>query len=192
MTDAQLEGIAAQALNLAKRDQERGRFNFLLATFHQEDGALHRMTKIEALIIANLGEEWLNDGAAKDLGFGLLRKAVGLMPPDAIIFVTAANMFKPTEKMKKLPFEEQERRARLGHDENHRLAKQGYYEIIDCLIAVAQTPERVCHRIQPVAPRGQTPDAPHTQMFDQKHFDGRMKFYGEPSPECFHTKKGAQ
>src|SRR5262252_1220822 len=33
MTDQQLEGIAAQALGLARRDKEQGQFNFLLATW---------------------------------------------------------------------------------------------------------------------------------------------------------------
>jgi hypothetical protein len=178
VTDPQLEGLAAQCLNLAKRDMDRGRFNFLLATWHGNEG-LHRMRKIEATIVQMLGEDWLNNGAKKDAAMGVIRMAAKLAPPDAIVFVTAANMFRPTAKFHALPIEEQQRRIELGHDEHHRMAREGLYRLIDCLIAMAQTPERVCHRIQPVPERGHMPDAPETHFFDANDFSGRMKFYGD-------------
>ena len=64
ITDAQMEGLAAQAANLAKKDMEQkeGGFHFLLASYHDVDKQLHRMTKIEDLMVEKLGEEWLNHG----------------------------------------------------------------------------------------------------------------------------------
>jgi hypothetical protein len=44
VTDAELEGIAAQALNLARLDLQRGKFNFLVATYNA--GRLYRMRRI--------------------------------------------------------------------------------------------------------------------------------------------------
>jgi len=190
LTDAQLEGLAAQALNLAKRDKERGQFICLLASYDQQEG-LHRMSKVEKIIADKLGENWLNNGRAKDLAFDLLRRAVQAMPPDAVIFVTAANMFKATAKMETLSIDEQRRRIERGHDAHHQMAAEGYFEIIDCLIAVAQTPARICHRLQAIPPRGHQPPPPETTFFNQEEFDGRLKFYGEePSAECYDNKTG--
>ena len=62
MTDQILEGIAAQAFNMARLELERRKFNFLLASYHESDGKkLYRMSKIEAFIVQQLGEGWLNE-----------------------------------------------------------------------------------------------------------------------------------
>ncbi len=82
MTDQEMLGLAAQALNMAKRDLEAGNFNFLLAGYFEGE-ALHRMKKVEELILKHLGENWLNSGQTKDVGFGVMRTAVDLMPPHA-------------------------------------------------------------------------------------------------------------
>ena len=51
MTDPELQGIAAQAHNMAKRDLQLGQFNFLVAAYCAGE-RLHRMRQVEALIVA--------------------------------------------------------------------------------------------------------------------------------------------
>lgn len=173
MTDAELKGIAAQALNLAKLDRERGQFNFLLASYHEGEG-LHRMTKIEATIIQMLGEEWMNSGARKDIGFGIIRLATAILPPDALVFVTAANGFAPTAKFHALPLDQQKALIDAGHDRHHEAAKEGFFELHDIWAVVAQTAERVC-----LYEQANEPDAkPHCRFCPQDEFGGRMKVYG--------------
>jgi len=151
MTDPELQGIAAQALNMAKRDQEQGKFNFLVATYHAGEG-VHRMSKIEAEIVNALGTDWLNSGARKDIGFGILQLCVALRPPDAIVFVTGTHLFKPTAAFNKLPREEQEKVLDGPHSVHHRAVRDGLLELSDAWYATAQTPERACMYIQELKP----------------------------------------
>jgi hypothetical protein len=173
LTDAELQGLAAQALNLARRDYERKNFNFLLASYHQGT-ALHRMTKVEALIIEKLGEDWLNSGRKKDIGMGLMALATHYKPPDAIMFVTAANMFRQTAKFDKLSRAEQDKIIQAGHDRHHEGVKQGLFELVDSMVSVAQTPERVCNYMLEM----KRDAVPVVHFFDQSEFDGRLKMYG--------------
>jgi len=178
MTDAEMVGLAAQALNLAKLDIERGRFVFVLASYH-EGAPLHRMKTIERLIVERLGKKWLEYGQTKDLGFGMLRAACDILPPDALVIVTAGDYFKPTEKMRALP--EAERRAvlRKGNDGNAQAVKDGLFTSTNCLITIVQNPERVCQYLQDVAEDGQVVGAPQTMFFPQDQFSGRLKMFGE-------------
>lgn len=179
LTDAMLKGLCAQALNMAKRDLEQKQFNFLLATYHSAaTPPLYRMTIVEQLIIEKLGENWLNSGWAKDAAFGVFREAVDLMPPEAVIFATAANMFKGTEKLDAIPEAAWEALLNAGHDEHHKAVKSGHMVLVDCIIAVAQTPERVCHYTQEVK-RGRWIGAPNTSFFRQEDFRGRLKMFGK-------------
>ena len=179
MTDAELEGFAAQALNMAWRDiEQRNDFNFLLASYHAEDvPPIHRMTKVERLIVSKLGEEWLNSGRTKDVGFLILRHAVAILPPPAIVFVTAANGFKPTDKFGALPEAQRLEIMNAGHDRHHQLVKEGLLEMHDVLVAVAQTPTRVCNCMQRYD-RGKRVGNRETQFSPQENFDGRLKMYG--------------
>lgn len=60
MTDKQLQGLAMQALNLAKQDRQYKRWRgFLLATYH-EGGQLYRMRRVERTINKLAGDDWLN------------------------------------------------------------------------------------------------------------------------------------
>jgi hypothetical protein len=176
LTDAELTGLAAQALNMAKRDLEQGDFNFLVASYHEGE-TLHRMADLETLVVERLGEDWLNHGATKDLGFLVFRTAVQLMPPDAFVFVTAGSAFKPTERFFQLPEAQQRELLDAGHDRHHQAVKDGILAINDALVAVAQTPERVCHYQQDLVGRGVFSKA---QSFcaPQAEFDGRMKLFG--------------
>jgi len=181
MTDEQLQGFAAQALNMAKKDIERHRFHFLIATYHEADQeGLHRMTRIEKLIIEKLGEAWLNSGRTKDAGFELLRVAVDLMPPDAVIFVTSCNAFTPTAKFAALSREQQEELMNSGHDRHHEAVKEGLLVIQDGLLALAQTTERICVYQQAVE-NGAFSGSPQTKVFPQEGFSGRMKMFGKES-----------
>jgi hypothetical protein len=181
MTDEELKGIAAQALNMAKRDLERKRFNFLLAVYHERDThKLHRMEKVEKFIISKLGENWLNQGKTKDLGFGLIRGAVNFMPPDAVVFVTVCNMFTPTEKFNKLPVAEKKKLMDEGHDRHHEAVREGLLTLSDALLAMAQTPQRICIYQQAISEKefiGQ----PETKFMPQEDFGGRLKMFGKES-----------
>ena len=178
MTDAQLHGIAAQAINMAKRDLERGDFNFLLASYDEGDHKLFRMTKIEELIIERLGENWLNSGRTKDIGLGLLRVCVDMMPPGAVIFACGTNQFRPTAKFHELPVEEQEKLVNGCHDRHHEAVKKGLLEMHDALTVVAQTPERVCLYHQDIA-HGRPVGKPDLHFVPQEEFGGRLKMFGE-------------
>jgi hypothetical protein len=182
MTDRELEGLAAQALNMARLEIERGNgFGFLLATCH--DGrTLYRMERVEQLIAERLGEDWLDHGRKKDRAFGLLRMAVDHIPvkPDAIVIVTAGDQFWPTGKFHALDPETQKKLATNSTPaERRRHAAEGLYTVRDVLQALAQSPERVCIRWQPVDERGRFIDSPRTELFDQENFGGRIKMFGE-------------
>jgi hypothetical protein len=175
MTDAQLQGVGAQALNMAKRDREKGSFNFLLASYHESDTPpLHRMDRIEALIIERLGEDWLNHGSTKDLGFYVLRLAVNTMPPDAVVIVTGCVAFNPTGKFHKLPPAEQATLFNAGHDIHEKAVQDGLLRSCDILLATVQTPERVCLYQQEITQRV----GPVTRFMNQTEFGGRLKMFG--------------
>lgn len=180
MTDAELQGFANQALNMARRDlrDPKVEFNFLLGLWFDNGEGFYRAKRIEALVIEKLGKEWLSSGAAKDFGFDLIRLSVKTMPPEAIVFVTATNQFIPTKKLLARPEEEQRALANSSHDRHHEGVKQGLYEILDGLTAVAQTPERVCMCSVIV---GRTDIPPDIRLIEQDDFGGRLKMYGDPN-----------
>jgi hypothetical protein len=179
MTDAALQGIAAQALNMAKRDIEKGIFNFLLASYNEGDG-LHRMAKVESVIIERLGENWLGDWQRKAAAFGVLRAATDMMPSDALVFVTAGNGFAATPKFWALPEEKQEALRAAGHERHHSAVAAGLLTVSDVLIAVAQTPERVCIYKQNVNELHQLTGPPQTSFSFQHEFEGILKMFGTP------------
>jgi hypothetical protein len=180
MTDPELQGIAAQALNMAKRDMERGSLHFLVAVYHAGEG-LFRMSKVETLITERLGQGWLNSGHLKDVGFETLRMCVDAMKPEAFVFAHATNVFTPSEKLRALPEEERNRVLNAkSHDEHHEFVRQGLLTIHDALTCSAQTAERVCMYTQKFDPTiKQFIGPPIAQFTDQAHFSGRLKMYGE-------------
>ena len=180
MTDAALQGLAAQALNMARRDVEQSdEFNFLLAAYNASNTPpFFRLRRIEALVVERLGKDWLNSGRTKDIGFDLLRLAVKILPPDAIVFVTAANAFKTTDKLAALPAAEQLALLRASHARHHQAAKEGLMEVHDSIVALAQTPTRICQYMQRVH-HGAFVGKPETKFFPQEDFHGRMKMYGD-------------
>ena len=179
ITDEQLHGIAAQAFNLARKDLERGQFNFLVASYHEGDvPPLRRMVKVERKIIETLGEEWLNSGRTKDIGFGVLRKCIDFLPPDAIALCTVVNFFRSTEKFKALPEAEQEELMAGAHDSHNEAVKLGLLSVADALWVVAQTPERVCCYLQILDARGRPQEQPQVDFYPQDGFDGRLKMFG--------------
>lgn len=185
LSDAELQGIGAQALNMAKRDIERDAFNFLLASYCAADEIkLHRMVSVEAIMIERLGENWLNDWRRKKAGFAVLRGATDLMQPDALVFVTACNAFTPTDKFLALPPAQQEELRNKGHDYHHKAVKDGLLEIHDILLAVVQTPERVCLYQQETNGHGEMIGPPETKFLAQEDFDGNLKMYGTSSEEA--------
>jgi hypothetical protein len=178
ITDAELQGLGAQALNMALRDMDRGQFNFLLASYHGTDTPpFHRMDKIEKLIVERLGEKWLNSGSAKDIGFNMLRMAVSLLPPDALVIVTMINRFKPTAKLAQLPEAKQREVLDTSHDRHHQAVKDGLLEVCDSLFAIAQTPERVCQYVQDFNLHGKTVSKPDVMFGPQEQFSGRLKMF---------------
>lgn len=192
MTDKELEGIARQALNMsitARAIENYG--GAILANYFDGEG-LRRMRKVEQLLEKVLGEGWLGSGEAKDAAFGVLREATALFPlrPDALVFVTATNMFKPTAKFDALDEKRQREMLDGGHEAHHRLAAEGYFEIIDSVTAIAQTPERVCIASQQVD-HGALVGQPETRTGPQEDFGGRLKMFGEDKLEK-KRKAGAQ
>ena len=179
MTDAQLQGIGAQACNMCKRDLERDEFNFFLATYECDARQLHRMTKIEELIVQQLGENWLNSGRTKDIGFGILRECVDLMPPDAMIIASVTNHFRPTEKFDQLTSEQKQELVHSAHDRHHEAVAQGLLTLCDALTVVVQTPERVCLYTQDFDRHRHPVGKPDTHCIPQEQFGGRMKMFGE-------------
>jgi hypothetical protein len=178
LTDEELKGISAQALNMAKLDIERNQFNFLFAAYFADDTPpLHRMEKIEALVVKQLGQEWLNCGATKDIGFGVLRMAMRMLPPEAVVIVTAVNAFVPTEKFQSLPVKQQRKLMRETHEAHHAAAREGLLDLRDALVAIAQTPERVCQYMQTYGPGSIPLGTASASFFPQKDFGGRLKMY---------------
>lgn len=178
LTDPELQGIAAQSLNMALKSMDDGDFNFLIASYHIGDTPpLHRMKKIEKTIIERLGENWLNSGRAKDTGFQVIRMCVEILPPDAIAFVTICNRFKTTPKFDALTPEQQQDLANATHDRHHQAVKSGLLTLNDALTAVVQTPDRVCQYIQDFE-LGKTAGRPDVLFTPQEDFDGRLKMFG--------------
>jgi len=178
MTDAILQGLALQALNMAKVDVQRNQFICLMAVYH-EGSPLYRMKRIEARFVETFGQNWLNDGRKKDAVFDGLRFCVDAGKPDAVVFVTPSNMFKPTSKLEKLPPEQQKAIINQGHDGHHQAVRQGLFTIHDVLCAVAQNDKRVCLYNQSVRSSGLFYGQPQVDFFDQADFDGRLKMYGK-------------
>lgn len=175
MTDELMKGLAVQALNMVKHDIEQGRFNFLLAVYNEGE-SLHRMKKIETLIIKALGEDWLNNGPAKDAGYGILREAVAMLPPEALVIATPIKSFTPTEQFQKLSATVQKKILGDGHDRQWQAVEAGYLEVCDALMVVIQTSARVCLCQQ-------TPGGRKIDFFDQKGFGGRLKMFGAEKGE---------
>jgi len=179
VTDKQLEGLAMQALNLAKTDRQYKRWRgFLVADWH-EGGQLHRMRKVERTIIELAGEDWLDHGDLKSRAFGIMRMVVKFLNPGALVFVTACNRFVATPQLMALPKKEIEQLMNASHERHHEAAAEGLLELQDAFIATAQTAERVCTCTHRVGRRGALLGQPEVQFFPQAHFDGRMKMYGE-------------
>jgi hypothetical protein len=179
MTDAELQGITLQALNMAKREMEqKGEFSGLLANYFVGE-AVHRMTVVESWIQENLGKDWLSHGAKKEAAFEALRLATTLRPPDAVLFVSAVNLFRSTDALHALPLPEQQALLNAGHERHHRAVEEGLLEIQDALFALAQTPQRICHYTQ-LLESGHFAGPPDVQFGNPAEFGGRLKLYGDP------------
>lgn len=182
MTDEELKGIAAQCLNLFRKDQREGKnTNALLASIYLEDGIprLHRMEQIEAKLVEVLGPRWIDSGAAKDVAFGFLRTATDSMPPDGFAIVTAINRFRPTAAFDALSEAEQRKVLNEGHDGHHRAVERGLMELEDGMSALVQTAERGCLYVQTLDQEGELAGRPDVNLFAQAEFDGRLKMYGQ-------------
>jgi hypothetical protein len=176
ITQQELEGIARQALNMARTasDQNRWETSIVLASYHEADGRLHRMEKVERLLLEKLGPGWLGDEGRKDVGFSVIREGVDYMPPDAIVIVAPADFYRPAAKMLALPEGEQRRLFQRSYENRRQMIDDGLLKCIDSFNAVAQTPELVivCNQ----AADGET--APESHCFAQDEFDGRWKMFG--------------
>jgi hypothetical protein len=175
LTDAELEGFARQALNASITEwRNTKKFNFYFGQVIPGEG-LVRMGRIESTIIERLGEDWLNHGSTKDIGFGLLRISTVMFQPLALAFVSVCNMFKPTAAFEKLPPKRQQQIAEGGADKCHEAVKRGLLELDEGFSAIVQTPERVymAHRII-----GQ--ESITSQCGSQADYGGRTKLYVSP------------
>jgi hypothetical protein len=177
VTDAELQGIALQALNIAKTEFEHtGSFGGLLASYHHGSG-LHRMTEVEAMIRERLGHDWLDNGHKKDAAFSVLRWICRVAPPEAMVFATAINAFLPTEKLIQMGPEAIRKVLNEGHKRHHQAVQEGLLSLQDAFLAVAQTAERICFYTQ-TCERGRFLGQPDVHFVDQDQFDGRLKMFG--------------
>jgi len=177
MTDQELEGFAAQAFNFARTEwKTKGKFNFLLANYF--DGKLHRMTKVEALIIEKCGEDWLNSSAKKHAVSDVLRIATKAMPPEAVVLVTIADRWKTTQAFESVPKTEREKILSGPREARQAATELGLLEAEEVMIAVAQTPKRVCFYTRQLSRLEDT--KPQVETGDMATFEGAMKLYGEP------------
>lgn len=174
--DKILEGMTAQAFNMARKDMEQGGgFSFLLA-FHL--GELRRMPELEGLIAHTFGVDWLNNPRAKDRAFEGLAKLVTVAQPPAVVTACIVNQFNPTDKLLALEYAEQRRMLNAGHDRHHEMVREGWLRCADALWAMAQSRERICHKMQEIHPRTfQFIGKAEGGFSDAKDFDGRMKLY---------------
>lgn len=177
ITDSELQGLALQALNMAKKDHMQGKLCCVIATYHEGEG-IHRMRIIEDLLVKKLGQDWLNKGNSKDFAFGLLRKAIRHQPCDAFVFACAGNQFNKTEAFSQLDPQEQKPILGDSHDRHHQAVKEGLFSIHDAIQTIAQTANRVCAYIQVMSNNYEFEGPPQVQFFDQYEFQGRMKMFG--------------
>jgi hypothetical protein len=176
MTDAELQGIALQALNIAKTEFEHaGSFGGLLASYHHGFG-LHRMTQVEQAIREKVGEDWLDNESKKSHVFSVLRWICRVAPPEAMVFATAINAFLPTEKLMQREPEAIRKVLNEGHKRHHQAVQEGLLSLQNAFLAVAQTAQRVCLYTQ-TCERGRFLGKPDVKFFDQDHFDGRLKMF---------------
>jgi hypothetical protein len=174
MTDQELEGLARQALNILHTEiRNAGRCSFFLG-YHIPGAGLRRMPKVEALIVARLGEDWLNHGGKKELAFGLLRVCATMARPEAVVLVTPMNHYRATDAFLKLPPDRQKFYS-ASANRNREAVARGYMTVDDSLTALAQTPERVC-----ISSLITGQEQPLTNFWRQDEYDGRTKFYVEP------------
>ena len=179
MTDAELQAIALQSLNLAKRDiEQKGTLSGLLAVSYPGEG-LKRMTGVEEIIVEKLGEDWLSSSAKKNVAFEVLRIAVAHFPhpPDAVVIATAINLFKPTGKLERIGKQALEKLAKQDPDHHHSAVKQGLLTFEDALLAIAQTPRRVCF-YQQIYQGWEWVGQPQVGFCDQDELDGSLKIFG--------------
>jgi hypothetical protein len=191
LTDAELLGLARQVLNIAKTEFElNGEAGFIMASYHANHG-IHRTRSVEALLHNMLGENWLDDGDKKDYAFDVIRYATQQLPPDAVVFCTPCNVFKPTTKFEALPVEERHRlvmRSKKGHDEDHKMVAEGWLALSEAFNVVVQTPQRVCICSQEVR-RGVLVGQPRADYFKQDDFHGRLKMFALDAEERKHLEE---
>lgn len=177
ITDAELQGVALQALNLAKVDREQATLCCVLATYHEGEG-IHRMRAFENSLIEKLGLDWPNNDRSKTFAFNAIRFAIRLMRCDAFIFVSAGNMFQRTEAFNRLHPAQQKALWNSTHDRHHDAVKEGLLSIHDTLQAIAQTISRVCLYIQRIDDNHNFEGPPELKLCDQRDFVGRLKMFG--------------
>jgi len=182
LTDKQLQAMALQCLNMAKRDIEYKRWRgIVLAVYHEGDqpSPLHRMRAVERQIPQLIGDEWLNDSAAKKATFDVIRAVVLHLNPEATVFCTLSNSFKPTSKLLAQGHDEVMKVVSAGHDRHHLAVAEGLMTVEDALASLAQSPQRFCQVLQPI--RGKLLiGPPQIHCFDQQDFSGLLKMYGVP------------
>ena len=182
MTDQELEGFAAQAFNLARTEwKQKNKFNFLLAGSY--DGYLCRFRTLETLIIEKCGEDWLNSSAKKHAVSQIIRMGTKLLAPPGLCIVAIADRWKTTKAFDAVPKSEQKKILEGPCEARHAATALGLLEAEEVLIAVAQTPQRVCFYTRQLSELETT--KPDVQTGDMATFDGTMKLYGEVDADFF-------
>src|SRR5262249_32212795 len=146
MTDAKLQGYAAQALSLLKTDFDLGRSEpFLFAYVLDDNSRLRRVRNLEATMVQRAGRDWLDHRDKKAQVYGFLRLCTSLAQPEAVITANFIKMFLPTEKLRPLGQEVLMKPVTApSHHDHYRAVAEGLLAVHEALMALAQTKDRVC------------------------------------------------
>jgi len=180
LTDEQLIGLAHAVGNMVKNEvRNTGVCRGVIASIH--DGQLHRMRKVEKEIIEHCGEDWLNNSAAKQAVFEMLRFATQIMPPDGFAFGSVINRYRSTEKLSRLSEPEVHKLLHQSGKSYKQLMAEGWIDPPqDAVIAIIQTPDRICKFNQTYDPKERMfVGQPIVDCGPPEYFSGRLKMFGK-------------
>jgi len=147
---------------------------FILRT---KNGQLHRLPMSPELA------QLMDNGDAKDMIFGSIRRMVQESKCTASVFITDGWVYPPTDKKKKLSTDEQN--ALLDYNGTAWMHENGYLWKVEMLVCTVQTAERAL--IRRVAyertPYGVNLSPPEDWEMPIDDFGGRQKMFGDLSEE---------
>lgn len=166
--------MCARVANMAKTElRTHQELNGIIASYIEGEG-LHRMRKVEQLLIEAAGKSWTRSPAAKEVIFSGLAFCAKTTRPDAFVLCTGGDEYRQNAAFEALPPEEQERLM----DAYHPKHMPQYFKAHDVLMVTAQTPERVCVYTQDIRIPGYLLiGEPAIRFWPQSANIGRLKLF---------------